>query len=142
MAQGPGGPGTRSLNSGGFAEVSSVSCPTAQNCGAGGRYFVKSRGFLAFVVSRRLSDWSTAREVPGLSALNNPADAQTVSVSCPAAGYCGAGGYYRLGAFVVSRSNGLWGKMRAVTGDALIASVSCPSAGNCAAAPRRRWSMK
>src|SRR6266851_6436816 len=60
-------PGTRSLNSGGFAEVSSVSCPTAQNCGAGGRYFVKSRGFLAFVVSRRLSDWSTAREVPGLS---------------------------------------------------------------------------
>lgn len=123
-------PGTRSLNTGGYAEISSVSCPTAQTCGAGGVYFDKSSGFLAFVVSRRLGAWGTAREVPGLGALNSPADAQTLSVSCPSAGYCGAGGYYRLGAFVVSGKNGIWGKLRALTGDALIASMSCASAGN------------
>ena len=124
-------PGTRSLNVGGNALVRSVSCPTAQNCGAGGQFSGKS-GSVPFVVSRRHGAWGTARVVPGLGSLKSPADAWVSSVSCPSAGYCGAGGNYRSGAMVFSRRNGSWGKLRALTADGLIASMSCSSAGNCA----------
>src|SRR5260221_9022359 len=38
--------------------------------------------------------WGRAIAVPGLAALNKGRNAVVLSVSCPSAGNCGAGGYY------------------------------------------------
>ena len=88
--------------------------------------------------------WGRAIPVPGLAALNKGRNAVVLSVSCPSAGNCGAGGYYhnrgRRG-FVVSESNGRWRRAIKVPGLAALSKggpgqvieVSCASAGSCAA---------
>jgi hypothetical protein len=145
-------PGTAALNSAGLAEVTSVSCPSAGNCAAGGYYEITVDGdahgpLEAFVVSKVKGTWRNAIEVPGTAALNH-GDAQTTSVSCPSSGNCAAGGSYiddsRHGieqGFVASEVNGTWRKAIEVpaTGAvnigpfAGVTSVSCASPGNCAA---------
>ena len=45
-------PGTATLNTGGNAQIDSVSCASAGNCSAGGDYTDSSRHFQAFVVSQ------------------------------------------------------------------------------------------
>jgi hypothetical protein len=45
-------PGTAVLNQGGHATINSVSCATADNCGAGGSYTDSSGRFQAFVVNK------------------------------------------------------------------------------------------
>ena len=45
-------PGTAALNQGGIATINSVSCATADNCGAGGSYLDSSGHFQAFVVNK------------------------------------------------------------------------------------------
>jgi hypothetical protein len=90
--------------------------------------------------------WGTAREVPGLAALNQGGFAGVLSMSCARAGTCSAGGDYtdssgQTQAFVVSQVNGTWGKAEEVPGSAalnqdgyaLVTSVSCARAGSCAA---------
>ena len=92
------------------------------------------------------SVWSTAREVPGIAALNTGGSAAVDSVSCASAGNCSAGGSYKDSsghqqAFVVSQVHGAWGKAKEVPGTAAlnqggnagVGSVSCASAGNCSA---------
>ena len=88
--------------------------------------------------------WGRAIAVPGLAALNKGREAAVLSVSCPSAGNCGAGGYYhnrgRRG-FVDSESNGRWRQAIEVPGLAALSKggpgqvieVSCASAGSCAA---------
>jgi hypothetical protein len=140
-------PGTGTLNTGGYAEVDSVSCASAGNCSAGGAYTTRTPATEAFVVSETNGTWGTAQEVPGTAALNTEGLAQISSVSCAAPGSCGAGGFY-LGAFfhtqafVVSETNGTWGTAREVQGTATldkgspgakVASVSCAAAGVCSA---------
>ena len=141
-------PGTAALNVGGFAEVYSVSCPSAGNCGVGGYYTDGSGRAQAFVVSEVDGRWGTAEEVPGTAALNTGGLAQVNSVSCASPGNCAAGGDYlsHLGthdksqAFVVGEAKGRWGTAEEVPGTAIlnkggqaVNSVSCPSAGDCAA---------
>lgn len=145
-------PGSGALNIGGTAQVSSVSCPSAGNCAAGGSYLGPitgpGHGQQAFVVSERSGAWRKAANVPGLEALNTGGNAAVASVSCGSAGNCAAGGYYIGGlsfsdpqmqtAFVVSERNGSWGKPVELPGAGVIstvgiASVSCASAGNCVA---------
>jgi len=137
-------PGTATLNRGGNANVTSVSCASPGNCGAGGIYRDGTRHFQAFVVSQVSGTWHTAIEVPGTAALNQGGDASITSVSCASAGNCSAGGFYGDSsgehAFVVSQINGTWQKAIEVPGAALnqggladITSVSCASAGNCGA---------
>ena len=86
--------------------------------------------------------WGPAREVA--AALNTGGGAAINSVSCGSAGNCSAGGYYSDSsghgqAFVISETNGTWGKAKEVAaalntlGVAAINSVSCASAGNCSA---------
>jgi hypothetical protein len=100
-------PGTAALNTGGGAQVTSVSCASAGNCGAGGDY-TDASGAQAFVVSEVNGRWGKAEEVPGTAALNTNGNAAIASVSCASAGNCGAGGHYQDGfgggvqAFVVS----------------------------------------
>ncbi len=137
-------PGLGALNTGGDAEVGSVSCGSAGNCAAGG-YYSGSRSEQGFVAVERNGRWGKAIEVPGLGALNKARDAEVGSVSCGSAGNCVAGGYYsyaQIGerGFVAVERNGRWGKAIEVPGLAAldkdgygaVNSVSCASAGNCA----------
>jgi hypothetical protein len=48
----------------------------------------------AFVVSEVNGTWGTATQLPGTGALNSGGNAFVESVSCTAAGKCGAGGGY------------------------------------------------
>src|SRR5215472_14721406 len=105
-------PGTAALNTGGNAEVLSVSCAAAGSCAAGG-YYRASGQLQAFVVTEARGRWRRAIEVPGTAALNTGGDADVLSVSCAAAGSCAAGGFYRDGshhlqAFVVTKAAGRW----------------------------------
>src|SRR6185437_6310439 len=63
-------PGLAALEAGGEAQVVSVSCASAGNCGAGGFY-----AGTAFVVTEIKGHWGKAIEVPGLGALNKGGDA-------------------------------------------------------------------
>jgi len=139
-------PGTARLNTVG-AQVNSVSCGAAGDCSAGGTYSDSGSTSQAFVVTQANGIWGTAKEVPGTAALNVGGYATVNSVSCATAGNCSAGGNYQGGttgeqAFVVTQTNGTWGKAEEVPGtatlntggNAAVNSVSCPSAGNCTAA--------
>jgi hypothetical protein len=139
-------PGSVTLNSGGNAQVHSVSCATAGNCAAGGFYAEGSGDYQAFVVSETHGSWGKARVVPGSVTLNSGGFARVFSVSCTTVGNCAAGGFFAEGAgdyqaFVVSETHGSWGKARVVPGsvtlnsggNAQVNSVSCATAGNCAA---------
>jgi hypothetical protein len=102
-------PGLTALNASGNASVDSVSCESAGNCAAGGYYEDSAGHTQAFVVSENSGWWGRAIEVPGSAALNTGGYAQIESVSCTAAGYCAATGYYmepsgNAGAFLVSRT--------------------------------------
>src|SRR6266568_505389 len=139
-------PGTAAVNTGGVAEVRSVSCAAAGGCAAGGDYLDGSGHAQAFVVTEAGGRWRTAIEVPGTAALNTGGNAAIESVSCAAAGSCAAGGFYRDGsghqqAFVVSEADGRWRTAIEVPGtaalntggDAAINSVSCAAPHGCAA---------
>ncbi len=143
-------PGTAASGVKGDASVSSVSCPSAGNCTAGGYYSIvvdASVPVVAFVVSQKDGRWGKAKQVPGLPGPSaNQAQGAVNSVSCPSAGNCAAGGWYAQGggywhAFVAVDKNGRWGKAEEVPGTAahavwyvnMVTSVSCPRAGDCGA---------
>jgi hypothetical protein len=142
-------PGTAAMNAGGYAEIDSVSCAAAGECTAGGLYASSSTDNIptvqALVVTETGGSWGTAEEVPGTDTLNSGGYAQITSVSCAAAGECGAGGSYTGAsgqqAFVISQTGGTWGTAQEVTGIpflntgglATVNSVSCPAPGDCSA---------
>ena len=143
-------PGSGALNAGGFAAIKSVSCGAPGDCGAGGYYASDNIARIPltqpFVVSETNGRWGTAEEVPGAKSLNAGGSAAVESVSCTAAGTCGAGGEYTSGApatqaFVVAETGGRWGTATEAPGSgalnaggyAAINSVSCASAGSCSA---------
>jgi hypothetical protein len=136
-------PGLARLNTGGWAEINSVSCGSADNCSAGGEY-TSGSSQQAFVVSENNGIWGRALQVPGLARLNKGGFARIWSVSCASAGNCSGGGDYadvsgHQQAFVVSEANGIWRRALQVPGlahldtrgFAQILSVSCASAGDC-----------
>jgi len=140
-------PGLAALNKGGFATVYSVSCPSPGNCGAAGTYTDRASHLQAFVASQTNGTWGKAIEVPGIEALNVDGDADFITLSCASPGNCSAGGEYQTGRegffqpFVVTETNGTWGKAIEVPGiaartgphDAEVITVSCASPGNCSA---------
>ena len=153
-------PGLGALNTGALvsegAKVVSLSCASAGNCAAGGYYSTRSAGGglgqQAFVANEQNGRWQMAIEVPGIAVLNAGHYAEVSAVSCVSPGNCAAGGDAasrapnlngggHQQAFVVSESNGVWGRaievpgLRALNthGDARVESVSCASPGNCAA---------
>jgi hypothetical protein len=139
-------PGTAALNASGRAKVTSVSCASAGNCTAVGTYLDNSVNSQVFAASEVAGVWHRAVEVPGTAGLNADGDAQIFSVSCPSAGNCSAGGYYKDGsgsrqAFVATQVDGTWGRASEVPGSAALntggqastTAVSCASAGNCSA---------
>lgn len=65
------------------------------SCGVGGTYHTGSVT-AAFAVTETNDVWGTASELPGVRFSDNSAS-DLESVSCTAAGYCSAGGYYQNG---------------------------------------------
>lgn len=145
----PSGAGASAVPARGGANgaVDAISCASAGNCTAVGHLEPPSRKVL-FTVTEKNGAWDMAHAVPGLAALlgSKPSGALFSSVSCPSAGDCAAAGSYspRTGitrAFVVSEKNGVWAKVKGVTGLAALHvgrfasadTISCPSAGNCSA---------
>jgi hypothetical protein len=129
-----------------YSWISSVSCPSAGNCGVGGIYEDRSGHQQAFVADERNGVWGTAIEVPGLADLNVGGSAAINSVSCGSVGDCAVGGYYTDGSnqdqgFVASEQDGSWGTATQVPGLAArtsggstyVNAVSCDSGGDCAA---------
>jgi cytochrome c551/c552 len=102
-------PGTATLNKGGSAQITSLSCASPGNCGAGGVYTDGSGRGQVFVVDESNGTWTSAEQVPGTAVLNKGGSAQIAAVSCASVSHCGAGGFYldnsgRLQAFVVSET--------------------------------------
>ena len=140
-------PGLGKLNPGGTSSARTVSCASPGNCAVGGFYETVDSIDQAFVADERNGTWRPAIEVPGSGALNDGNRAQVLSISCPSAGNCTAGGFYEdatisFHAFVADETNGQWGQVHAidvtVTGvtpinEEQVTAVSCASAGNCAA---------
>jgi hypothetical protein len=139
-------PGVIALNTGGQANIGSMSCTSAGNCSAGGYYTIDNGGHTeAFVVSQVNGTWHTAIQVPGTASLNTLRNAGTGSVSCTSAGNCTAGGSYKddsgYHAFVVTQVNGTWRNARKVPGVAALDTrgggglgpVACTPGGNCSA---------
>src|SRR5262249_20189088 len=126
---------TRKIAISGNAQLTSVSCPSAGNCSAGGGNIPKpgQRGFV--VNDRRRATGPRAGAAGGLQPRR------------PRPGKCGAGpsgGRRAAGsgqAFVVNETSGTWGAAEEVPGTAAlntgrnaeVDSVSCASAGRCSA---------
>jgi hypothetical protein len=133
--------------------ITTMSCPAAGDCLAGGAGYLYGSGFVsrltagtAFLVSERNGRWATAGPVPGLSRLAGKRATSVGSVDCNAAGDCTVGGSYldaagRAQVYVVSERGGVWGRARAMPGlaalnkgaNAGVTQVSCTAAGSCAA---------
>jgi hypothetical protein len=131
-------PGLGPLNTGGEADVSSVSCGTAGNCAAVGTYYDRYDQIGGFAVNQRYGHWHKAIYVPGLKP-SSDVDVEVDSVSCARADGCAAVGTYGEAygtGFVAVEHHGRWGKAEyLILGGRLSAatSVSCAPAGNCAA---------
>ncbi len=134
------------------ATVTTLSCPTAMFCAAGGEYEpVPGGNQIPFVASEVNGTWSAER-VPGLpvAAKFTYGGIEVTSVSCPKAGYCLAGGSYlkpvsggvQIQGFLDSDVNGIWAPMQPVPGLAArnhgsfagVSAVSCPTVSFCGAA--------
>ncbi|HXS64278.1 MAG TPA: hypothetical protein VN767_15595 [Streptosporangiaceae bacterium] len=139
-------PGLGALNKGGIASVSSVSCPLAGTCVAGGSYNSGSGQRQAFVATRGHGHWQAAIALPGMATLAAGQTNEVLSVSCAKAGGCAAAGRYvdsesHQQGFVASEKNGVWGQAIEVPGlgllnagaSAQVSSVSCGSPSSCSA---------
>ena len=88
-------PGVGAMNTGGAASIVSVSCASAGNCSAVGKYGVNcgnDRCDQALVVSEVGGVWQQAEAVPGTATFNLGGDTGIDSVSCGVEGNCSAGG--------------------------------------------------
>jgi len=60
-------PGTAALDQGEDAEIRSVSCASAGNCSAGGRYVDAAGHTQPFVINETKGAWGRAEEIPGFT---------------------------------------------------------------------------
>ena len=138
-------PGSAALNTGGSAQVTSVSCGSADNCSAIGFYGDSTGSTQMFTVGETGGTWGTAAEIPGAAALNSN-NVSAFSLSCDSAGDCGVIGSYTTSggidhAFVASETSGTWSNVEPVPGMTTLnpagasqgALVSCRSLGHCTA---------
>jgi hypothetical protein len=139
-------PGTATLNAGGSAELTAISCRKAGDCSATGSYRPGSATTSGFVVTETSGHWGNAIQLPGLAPLDAGGTAAPVALSCGSPGDCAAGGSYRdaaghTQAFLATQSRGHWNKAAEVPGtgalnvggSAQVTTISCSSAGNCSA---------
>lgn len=91
-------PGLAQLDKADQSAVTSISCSSPGNCGAGGFYAsVVIQGHphnQAFVVNQVHGVWTKPIEVPGTGELNTAGTADVRAISCSATNRCSAGGSY------------------------------------------------
>lgn len=135
-----------SLDTDPAAQLVSVSCASAGNCGAVGEYTDASYADKSLLVTESGGVWSKA------SVATPPADAGATDpvfpsgISCATPGNCTAVGTYYGGSpaalegFELTQTNGVWAPAAEtiLVGEGFygggLDSVACPSAGNCTAA--------
>jgi hypothetical protein len=140
-------PGMATLNTGGDAQLTVVSCSQPGDCSGGGFYLDTGGSSYAFVVSEVNGSWGTPQEVPGVAALSTGDSAAVTAISCTGPGDCSAGGSYATlsgpvdQVFVVTETDGAWGTaLQAATpaafsaDNAQLSSLSCGAPGDCSAA--------
>lgn len=133
-------PGTTTLNAGGDASVTSLSCPAASACVAAGAYKPKAGPGQIFVVNESVGRWNRAIQLPGSGKLVTQNGSTVGEVSCASAATCEVGGTLQTGVsitrgFFAGETSGRWGKVYVVpdgTGSTITA-LSCPAPGYCAA---------
>jgi hypothetical protein len=143
-------PGSMTLNAGGHAEVTTISCPATTDCTAAGFYTDALDNQQAFAVNELNGTWSTAKTLAAV--LNAGGTASVNSISCAARGNCLAVGYYfadrtHSQALVATSDGGDWTNFMPVPGSvalnaggsAYASTVSCsPGSGplNCSVGGR------
>jgi hypothetical protein len=129
--------------------LSTLACPDASDCTAGGSYTDAFGNTEALLVPETGGIWGTGQEVALPSNADTTATDQTSaidSISCPAVGDCAAGGDYTDTAenndsLLVTETSGVWSAGSQVslpsnagrTQYSAIDGVSCASPGNCTA---------
>ena len=142
-------PANASSEPGPNVRLNRLSCPSAGNCTAVGKYLDVSGNWRGFLVGETAGTWSGATVAPALpaNAAANPEDGMSMGdVSCTSAGNCTAVGDYTDSSgdtegFRWTETDGAWGTGVETTPPANaesnpqveLASLSCPSAGNCTA---------
>jgi hypothetical protein len=124
----------------------SLSCPSAGDCTAGGEYFrSKTQAGQTWVATETHGTWGRARVLPGLAALNTGQSSFVTGLACYPAGNCTAAGSYaavtRSGiarrVFVTAEKNGRWGNPEELPGSAALSTeisnltLSCGAPGDC-----------
>lgn len=128
--------------------LTTLACPAAGQCEAGGSYTGPGHGVFGVVLNERHGRW-TAPSVLGAPADAAPGNPGTTvaSLSCPALGRCVAGGSYSDGAgdvhaFLADQSGNAWPRAHTVPlpagalgsgQDAAVRSVACGAPGDCVA---------
>jgi hypothetical protein len=115
--------------------ATALSCPSRSDCTAVG-FYEGSFDTLDYAVTERNGVWGKAVSLTGTLTGAKVVYGGLPVVACASPGNCVAGDWSYLGkrsaAFVVSQTNGIWGKAREVPG--FPEAISCPAAGDCAAA--------
>jgi len=137
-------PGSATLNAGGDASVTSVSCPAAGACAAAGAYQPKKGPGQLFAVRESGGQWKQAIQLPGSGKLVAADGSAIGQVSCASAAACEVGGTLQTGAsstrgFLAGEANGRWSALYVVPGGSAstITALSCPAPGYCAAGGQR-----
>jgi len=137
-------PGTTTLNAGGDASVTSLSCPAGGACVAAGAYKPSVGPDQIFVVRENAGQWQRAIQLPGSGKLVSYDGSTVGEVSCASATTCEVGGTLQTGAsstrgFLAGETGGRWGQLYVVPDGiaSTITALSCPAAGYCAAGGQR-----
>ena len=134
----------RAIETGDFADLSTISCASPGNCSAGGEFY-GAYSARAFVLDEVGGKWGGIEPVTGTSTY--AMEGSTVSsISCSAPGDCSVVGTTQKGSngqppFTLDETNGVWGHPEVVPGLAALSSggtdfvisLSCASVGNCGA---------
>jgi hypothetical protein len=118
-----------------------LSCASPGNCAFGGGYTPSAHhGLQAFADSETDGKWTMPQPIPGSARLATGGTSMITAISCASPGSCTAGGVYGPshdeGGFVVSETDGVWGRAEKIPRTPLepsfeVTAVSCASAGTC-----------
>jgi LPXTG-motif cell wall-anchored protein len=131
-----------------FSKFEAVSCASAGNCTAVGKFYNADNGSEAFTMTSTGGVWGQATPAVFASDVQSAVpDTQFTVVSCVSAGNCTAAGHFKpvtggRMAFTMTSTNGVWGQaapvpfereVQSVSPYSSVNSVSCASVGNCTA---------
>ena len=140
--------GVPNITSAASARLSSVSCATAGNCTAVGKFKNAAGGTEAFTMTSTGGAWGQGAPAVFATGVQKAVpDAEFLSVSCVSAGNCTAVGRFSNAsnyreAFTMTLTGGVWGQatpavfaggVQSSAPNDYLQRVSCSSAGNCTA---------